>query len=180
MMMMMIDVERTYYRGDTHPNTMSMHWPLTSAFNPNHSARGRRTRQERMATFTEDESMMGIYMILAILLGSAPAMYCLYKMLRDIDQSNFDEFVLENPVVSKKERSKVVLRYAKYARRRVHQKIRCRLVVNGTRYLRKCYKTYKPLPQRCPFCQAYLCYRKYRTPLSSFGTMKNAERKKDD
>lgn len=174
------DVERTYYKGDTHPNTMSMHWPLTSTFNPNRSARGRRTRQERMATFTENESMMGIYMILAILLGSAPAMYCLYKMLRDIDQSNFDEFVLENPVVSNKRKKQSRAEVCKICSAKGTPENPLSLGGCGTITCEKCYKTYKPLPQRCPFCQAYLCYRKYRTPLSSFGTMKNAEMKKDD
>ena len=88
-------------------------------------------------------------------------------MLRDIDESNFDEIV-----VQKIKANKIVLKRAEYAQRRARVKIHCRLVGVVLLHVKNCYKMYKPLPQRCPFCQAYLCYRKYRTPLHSFGTMK--------
>ena len=35
-----------------------------------------------------------------------------------------------------------------------------------------CYKEYKFLPTRCGLCQAYLCYRKYRSPLLSLQSPK--------
>ena len=128
-----------------------------------------------MPTFTEDESMTGFYMILGILLGSGPAIYFLYKMLRDIDESNFDEIVVQKNK-SKQDRAEACGICSTTGTRENPLSLGgC-----GTITCENCYKTYKPLPQRCPFCQAYLCYRKYRTPLHSFGTMKNAKTKKDD
>ena len=51
--------------------------------------------------FSEEDSMFGLYFILGILLGSIPAIYFLYKMLRDINDSNF-ELMLDESYQSNK------------------------------------------------------------------------------
>ena len=132
--------------------------------------------------FTEDESMTGVYMILGILFGSVPAIYCLFKMLRDIDQSYFDEIDLSNTIVQKEVNKRDRDDMCKICSTTGTRENPLSLGGCGTITCENCYKKYKPLPDRCPFCQAYLCYRKYRTPLYSFDThaMKNTNAKKDD
>ena len=123
--------------------------------------------------FSEEDSMFGLYFILGILLGSIPAIYFLYKMLRDINDSNF-ELMLDESYQSNKTKKNQSIETATCRICNTFHTNRNPLSLGGCAIItcENCYKEYKFLPTRCGLCQAYLCYRKYRSPLLSLQSPK--------
>ena len=125
-----------------------------------------------MGNFTEDDSMVGVYMIMAILISAAPCIYFLYRMLQDINDSNFDH-ILRVSSGAKNAKKKYTTENATCRICNVSHTDANPLSLGGCAVItcEKCFVLYKFLPNRCGLCNAYLCYRKYRFPL-----LQNTER----